>query len=304
MSTAVHLVPWAPPEATVRRIDPAKRFTASRALRGWVRRAASSGIPLQHFYGAFDARDRLTAAAVLSPQVGRTGLLFVAPPGRRGGPDLTRVVQQCCRDGPRDRLVLVQSLLTSDELHERQALAAAGFQDLTSLAYMQTRLSRSLPEPAIPADVELCGYQPALHEQFVQATDCSYRQSLDCPRLRGLRQTCDVLAGHRAVGVFDAQLWTLVRIAGQPAGVVLLNRVPAAASVELVYLGLAPEHRGRGLATVLLRRAMAQCARRGEAYLTLAVDVDNAPAMALYRHAGFTRTATRHVMMYPLHETG
>ena len=284
----------------VRRISVADAGRSSRAIRAWIGRVAGSGSSLDLLYGGFDPDGGLCAAALLVAQPGRTGLLFPAPPPRKQVSALARVIDTCCLEAPREAMTLAQALVTKDERREAEALKLAGFHALTTLAYMQARIPSRAADPAVPAGVQLLAYEPSLHEAFIEALQATYAQTLDCPALRGLRDTRDVLAGHRAVGVFDPKLWTLVRIDGRPAGAVLLNRVPAAACVELVYLGIAPQYRRRGLAAVLLQRAMARCARAGEAYITLAVDIANTPAMALYRRAGFTRTAVRQVMIRPI----
>ncbi len=58
--------------------------------------------------------------------------------------------------------------------------------------------------------------------------------------------------------------------------------------MELVYLGLAPAARGRGLGGCLMRLAEARSAAAKASHLSLAVDALNAPALSLYsppRHA-------------------
>jgi len=286
---------------TVRRITPGEAQGARRAIRSWMDRVCAGGTPLDQLYGGFDPGGALSAAAILVPQPGRTGLIFAAPPSC--GPEVSalgQVLRACCDRAPRQQVTLAQALLSPSERREAKALAQAGFEKLARLAYMQARIPRSPVAPPPPAGVELRPYDPTLHNQFIAALESTYEQTRDCPGLRGLRRTDDVLQGHRGVGLFDASLWTLVRIGGRPAGVVLLNRVPASGSVELVYLGVAPEHRRKGLGATLLQRAICQCAQRGESYMTLAVDTANAPAMALYRRWSFRRTATRDVWILPL----
>lgn len=173
----------------------------------------------------------------------------------------------------------------------------AGFWILTDLAYMQAAVPRVPPAGQSPVGLELCHWQPALADTFRQLLDASYEQTLDCPRLKGLRDTRDVIAGHRAVGLFEPELWTMASLDGQPAAAMLLNHVPTSGCVELVYLGVCPAFRRRGLAKALLQHALRQCAQRRIAHVTLAVDIHNAPALELYQGAGFYRTASKRVMM-------
>ena len=89
--------------------------------------------------------------------------------------------------------------------------------------------------------------------ELLEALESSYQDTLDCPELCGLRETPDVLDSHRSTGVFDPALWWMVHVNGQARGCALFNRCPEQRTIELVYLGLSPELRGRGLGKWLLR---------------------------------------------------
>jgi ribosomal-protein-alanine N-acetyltransferase len=62
--------------------------------------------------------------------------------------------------------------------------------------------------------------------------------------------------------------------------------------VEVVYLGLAPEARGRGLGRALMLHGLGLVQQRPERVMALAVDQRNTPAVALYARLGF-RTVRR-----------
>jgi ribosomal protein S18 acetylase RimI-like enzyme len=115
----------------------------------------------------------------------------------------------------------------------------------------------------------------------------SYEQTLDCPGLYGLRRTEDIIAGHKATGRFDPSLWTLLYVDDEPAGVILINPFPGHKVTELVYIGLAPFARGRGLGRQLLRHGLCLLQGRRERSISLAVDQRNTPALALYAAEGF-----------------
>ena len=65
--------------------------------------------------------------------------------------------------------------------------------------------------------------------------------------------TEEVLSGYRTTGVFDPQRWLLVRQDGEDVGCLLLADHPTSSQWELVYMGLVPEVRGRGLGIELVR---------------------------------------------------
>jgi [ribosomal protein S18]-alanine N-acetyltransferase len=100
----------------------------------------------------------------------------------------------------------------------------------------------------------------------------------------------DVLSAHRLAGGRPSTWW-IAEVDHVPAACVLVN--DHTDSAEVVYLGVAPEYRRRGLARCMLDRAARAAAARGLASLTLAVDAANTPAMAAYAAAGFEETDRR-----------
>ncbi|HET9015160.1 MAG TPA: ribosomal protein S18-alanine N-acetyltransferase [Thermomicrobiaceae bacterium] len=62
---------------------------------------------------------------------------------------------------------------------------------------------------------------------------------------------------------------------------------------HVTTIGVAPEHRGRGLGELLLVHLFDEALRRGAEWVTLEVRVSNAPAQALYEKYGFTRQGVR-----------
>lgn len=78
------------------------------------------------------------------------------------------------------------------------------------------------------------------------------------------------------------------------AAVVLLAEMPDRDAWEVAYLGLTPDARGRGLGLAALEHARSLAAPHVRC-LELAVDRRNAPAVRLYRAAGFRRFDRRSV---------
>src|SRR5207244_5235963 len=96
---------------------------------------------------------------------------------------------------------------------------------------------------------------------------------------------------------FDPAHWFLLCEAETPRAVLLLGGLPRTDSAELVYLGVVPEARGRGLGDLLMRRALATTAAMRLGRLTLAADVANPPALALHYRHGFKRAGGKIAMM-------
>jgi len=230
-------------------------------------------------------------------------MVFVSRPGHADEVEpAARVLDTAVRHTDPADVRMLQSLVDPGEDIEFDVLRQAGFEQLACLHYLQRHVPAAAAMPEVPEGLELRPHSRADHHLFLQALEASYESTRDCPSLRGVRRTEDVLTGHMATGQFDPNLWTLVLKAGRPVGSLLLNPVPEHRCVELVYLGLSPAVRGQGLGTMLLRRALAQCASRSERVITLAVDENNAPALSLYRGAGFFRVARKLALIRTLDE--
>jgi ribosomal protein S18 acetylase RimI-like enzyme len=233
---------------------------------------------------------------VLSP--GRTMLLFspvFAPPHLKDTcicPLVERIL-----DHYRGRAIdLAQVLIDPAEADTVRLYEACGFEPLAELIYLDREVRRATDAPP-PPGFTWQSYSAAAHADFARTIAASYEKSLDCPRLNGRRQIEDVIAGHKAAGEFEPALWRLLRDGAAPVGVVLLNRSTRSESLELVYLGLVPSHRGRRLGDAMMRHALARTSCAGARRLTLAVDSTNAPALRLYQRHGMRRVCTRAALM-------
>lgn len=237
---------------------------------------------------------------ILSP--GRT-MLLLGPgtlPASADPRAVGALAETVCTHFAGQDIHLAQVLLDGREPAIGQAYQSAGFTPLAELIYLERKLRGALPEPQLDEGLTLLNYSPQNHGLFADAIPRSYRDSLDCPGLNGLRDVDDIIAGHQGTGEFDPALWFVLLDHGQPAGVLLLTRTSQSDALELVYLGLAPQARGRGLGDLLLRLALACAAQAGATSLTLAVDSRNAPALKLYYRHGLRRIGARHALIRSL----
>jgi len=297
--------------------DAGKRFLAA---------ARSHGIDLSNFWASSDQDTGRVREAVLGiPGSGRTAMFFTsAPKGRDAEQEIGRLIDLACIEFENraalvgDGVRLAQTLLSPGEQGAARAFVHGGFHELSRLAY----LSRPVPKPAefdgyepwkLPAGVravaltELRGARDTIDRLLLTALTRSYDQTLDCPELCHLRQPEDVLESHRSVRQFDPRWWWLIELNGEPEGVMLFTANPEQGDVELVYLGLSPKLRGKGIAGTLMRSGMRELAYglkarrgRGTGKLCCAVDLANEPARRLYRGLGFQMTAERVAMVRPL----
>ena len=273
--------------------------------------ALRRGISLADAWLAEDAATSTLLWAVLpvvSP--GRT-LLLLGPtePSTRHHPQLGPVaealVERTCAHFATRGVQLAQVLLDPADRLSRHLYESRGFGPVAQLLYLQGSPGRKAAPPALPAGFEWVPYRSDTHDRFASAIAATYSHSLDCPALNGLRDMEDVMAGHKATGQFDPSLWTLLcerGTQGTAHGVLLLSRLQQGDSLELVYLGLTPASRGRGLGDVLVRQALAAVAAERLSRLSLAVDAQNAPALKLYYRHGLRQVATKLALMRHLSE--
>jgi ribosomal protein S18 acetylase RimI-like enzyme len=254
---------------------------------------------------------------------GRTMLLLT--PGRlfrQTPPTAVRLLSDAvCAHFRGQQIVLAQVLLDPGDRTVRNLYHRAQFEDIAELMYLHRNVDRANPQeqeqeqqqqqtPQFPPHWQLVNYSSQTHALFADTIARSYESSLDCPALNGRRTIDDVIEGHKATGQFDPTLWFALRGDGaQPSsgrgggsagssggggrGVLLLNPTTTGDSVELVYLGLPRESRGRGISDQLMRIAMSSARVRGFGALSLAVDSRNAPALRLYYRHGLQRIGSR-----------
>ncbi|MCE7974722.1 MAG: GNAT family N-acetyltransferase [Leptolyngbya sp. PLA1] len=251
---------------------------------------------------------------------GRTAMLFLSEPlaslgsERAQAEEARACVEAVCRMLRAEHaheVTLAQALPEPEEAWAVGVLHAAGFIDVGTLRYMRReRAGRlSAPTEAGPwpegVSVERLDQLSEADEDpdrlLLRALDRTYVETRDCPELCGLRDTSDILDSHRRTGQYDPSLWWLVKHRGSPAGCVLLNRCPEHRTVELVYLGLGPELRGKGISKPLLSMGIARARQGNPSWsVTCAVDERNAAAIRLYESLGFEPYGRRRALVRDL----
>ena len=187
-------------------------------------------------------------------------------------------------------ITLLEVLIDPNARKLAAAVEAAGFNYLTRLRHLR-RPATGVPSSSRPAnDLRWSSFRPDLEPLFRATLESTYVQSLDCPELMGLRSTADVLAGHRATGVYDPAHWWVATRGEVGVGILLLNRIPSEGATEIVYLGVAQPARGTKVADALLERAVTSARQVGATWLTLAVDERNTPALKTYARWNFAMT--------------
>ncbi|HUU11216.1 MAG TPA: GNAT family N-acetyltransferase [Phycisphaerae bacterium] len=193
---------------------------------------------------------------------------------------------------------LIQSLIDPDGAQAMTAaLEAAGFEPLAMLSYLRRGIGPVDVGAEDRPDLAWQRYSFLRHRRFADTIARTYEGSLDCPKLAGLREIDDTVETHKRTGRFSPKTWRLAVADRQPRGVAMVNELQGRA--ELIYLGVVPEARGRGIGRALLAQAMRDATTMGLTQVGLAVDVNNIPATRLYAGAGFTEVRRRLAWFVP-----
>jgi mycothiol synthase len=233
------------------------------------------------------------------PSPGGTAMFFVASQSEFPATSSATMaaVTAAMDDAKAFGITLVQAMLEPADAAGKTVFAAAGLTQLATLTYMERKPPPHAPLSDLPSGFALEPYSAATHPHFAEAILASYENTLDCPALTGVRDIEDIILGHKAVGPFDPQLWSVLLRYNKPVGCLLLGEIPVRRALELVYLGLAVPARGQGLARILMQRVLSIASRRHFDVATLAVDAANTPASRLYRRCGYTSVAQRVAMI-------
>lgn len=207
--------------------------------------------------------------------------------------------------GLREEGVAIAQAVLNEAADPRGAddLARGGMPRVTDLVYL--RRPTSGPPPPAARRFVWRGADEVGEPSLCEALEATYRGSLDMPEIEGARAIGEVLEGHRGAPGHRPGLWRLGTVAGEPgaAGVLLLAAPPDRDAWEVIYLGLTPAARGRGLGAEAVAHAL-ELARPHAAAIELAVDARNAPAAKLYRASGFVPFDRRAVHLAVLSRGG
>lgn len=262
----------------------------AETLGNMLQRAGRGG----HF---FQARrdDRIVAAAMVIPSVGRVGMVFHSPaesPGVELTP-LAGALRSSADAALGDGLAFVQSLIGDQQQADAGALVEGGFVRLAELMYMRRDLARPIESPDVP-ELSWQSCRPMDSVALGRVITATYERSLDCSLLAGLRGTDDVLASHKASGIWRPEFWWIAKLGGVPAGCVLANDSSSNSDdMDLVYMGVGAPFRGWGLGRAMVLRVMQQAKGAGRQFLHVVVDASNPYARKIYEEEGFVLTHRR-----------
>lgn len=249
-------------------------------------------------------RDEKIVFSCLSvPNEGGTAFIYTSVPNPADSQldqYAVEAVRQLCRCTISSNTNLLEALLDTEDAARKKIFLRCNFKKLTDLIYLSRASTLPVQQLNINKNVSWLNYDQKNHNLFKNVICQTYHDSLDCPELENMRDMEDVVQSHKAAGAFDPRWWKLMSYNDEPCGVLLLALLPDSNSMELVYMGLTPAVRGKGLGQLLLQKA-AECSRQsGVSCLMLAVDCRNHPARKLYGQFDFTEFLRRAVLLYTL----
>lgn len=219
-------------------------------------------------------------------------MAFLWPPVLHPGESGTLAAEELLRTaaGRLDAagVVVTQCLLEKDDAVGREVLNASGFPYSTDILLLSRPVDdlEDLPA-ALDESLTIRAYDLSSHDEFKAVIERTYIDTLDCPGLSSCRSAEDALTSYRAASNFDGALWQLGCIDGKGVGVLLEQEHRERLAREIVYLGIVPEARRKGLGRALLVRSLNAANAAGIESCEVAVDSENRYALNLYRALGF-----------------
>jgi len=147
-------------------------------------------------------------------------------------------------------------------------------------------MARAAPAAAPEAPGEYIVYGQDRRMLFARLFYRTLEGSLDACEVPVCRDANRLMLSFEERGAFTPEDFAVLCAGGEPAGLVLVGG--AADTAEVLYFGVAPEFRGRGMGTALVRRALARATARGMGRIRAFVDERNAPARGIYERLGFS----------------
>jgi mycothiol synthase len=230
--------------------------------------------------------ERLVAYAQLeSGAEWSAGQLLVSPGDRRRGIG-TQLLQRLIMESSSPLRVWAMG----DTPAARALAGTVGMTRQRELLIMERRLDEELPEPVIPAGVQIRTFVPGQDEpEWLQVNAAAFAHHPEQALIDR-----DDLADRMAEPWFDAEGFFVATIDDTMAGFHWTKQHQDQLG-EVYVLGIAPSAAGRGLGKALLATGLRSLQQRGSTRVQLYVEADHHAAIELYLTYGFA-TVSRDVM--------
>lgn len=219
---------------------------------------------------------------------------FIWPPFTKRNDCATALLQEMVKRIDHSNVSIGQSLLDPGQMNQRRLLSQNGFPHLTNLIFMRNPLTISDDSKAQnETSLQWIKYDKHQNRQrFLELLELTHTASQDCPALNHIRTAEESLDSHRSSGDSNEKLWYLFHKEGIDLGVLLLSEHREDKVWEVVYMGVAPEQRGKGYGTAFIQHALLEARAHDQNGVILAVDHKNSYAIKIYEDMGFLRQNT------------
>jgi mycothiol synthase len=231
-------------------------------------------------------RDELVGYAQLESGTEWSGGQLVVSPDRRRRGVGTMLLQRLIMESPSPLRVWAMG----DTPAAEALAAAAGMTRQRELLIMERRLDDDLPEPVVPAGVQIRTFVPGQDEQeWLRVNAAAFAHHPEQALIDS-----DDLADRMAEPWFDAAGLFVATINETMVGFHWTKQHQDQLG-EVYVLGIAPSAAGRGLGKALLLTGLRSLQQRGSTRVELYVEADHRVAIELYLSYGFV-TVSRDVM--------
>jgi ribosomal protein S18 acetylase RimI-like enzyme len=206
---------------------------------------------------------------------------------------LLRAVEDLLRCKP---VRVAQALVQTDDRAGAESLQLAEYHwstDLVCLVCPCSQFPTQLPD----SELEFEPFSSDQSARMAEVVEQTFISTCDFRELSGVCKASEMLLGYRKVGAYRPESWFFVRRGGEDIGCLVLADQPSDNQCELLYMGVAPQVRGRSFGVEITRRALWETAQTGRRQLTLGVDAANQPALHVYLQLGFIEWDRRRVFL-------
>ncbi|MDR1384554.1 MAG: GNAT family N-acetyltransferase [Planctomycetaceae bacterium] len=181
---------------------------------------------------------------------------------------------------------LIMLLADYQQSADETLLKIFQFQKISNLLYLNSQRVE-FPEQFPAKQLTFREYANDYWEEMVTLVEQTYQKTLDFPQLAGLVPTSQILKSYQESHVFEPSLWFFIEYESQVIGALLLTQLEECQYLELTYLGLILEFRGRGFSREIVQFAQFIAKQRDNELIIVSADQNNIPAINTYLRCGF-----------------
>ena len=191
---------------------------------------------------------------------------------------------------------MLQVFTEEHDARTHATLEESGFEKLAVLVFMERNVTPADRNIAPDKQIRWIPWAAGRETEFADVIGRTYRATLDCRKLGESRDPSATLESYRVRNEIDPSLWLLAEVDGEIAACLLLLYHSEENAYELGYVGVVPEHRGKGLGRKVMEKGLLEVAlRSSETKMRLAVDEENIPAVNVYQALAFVVSERKQV---------